>query len=116
MWSLPFSLLLGAVVAVKIILIFLFCLVWRTNRRGDGSRQSRMIGLRGKASTDVDREGRVMIQGEYWWAHAKTPIFSGENVRVIDVNGMMLEVEPCPDKAVKPRPVSAVQTTETEIH
>lgn len=115
MWKLPFSLLLGAFVAAKMIVIFLAWLIWRTYRRGFGSGQPRMIGLLGKAFTDIDREGRVMIQGEYWWARAKTPIFSGESVQVIGIDGMMLEVEPCPDKTVKPRPVSAVLSTETEI-
>jgi membrane-bound ClpP family serine protease len=57
-----------------------------------------------------------MIQGEYWWARARTTIIAGENVRVIGIDGMLLEVEPCPDKTATPRPVSAVLPAKPEIH
>jgi membrane-bound serine protease (ClpP class) len=116
MWKLPITLLLGGLVAAKIIFLFLCWLVWRTYRRGFGSEQSRMIGLLGKALTDLAHEGRVVIQGEYWWARARTTIIAGENVRVIGIDGMLLEVEPCPDKTATPRPVSAVLPAKPEIH
>ncbi len=116
MWKLFISLLLAALVAGKIIFLFWCWLVWRSHQRGFGTGQSRMIGLLGKALTDIEREGRVMIQGEYWWARARTSILAGENVRVTGIDGMMLEVEPSVDKAVIPRPVSAVLTTETTNH
>jgi membrane-bound ClpP family serine protease len=41
-----------------------------------------MVGLTGKALTDIQREGRVLVQGEYWWAHARAPIAQDESVRV----------------------------------
>ena len=115
MWKLPVSVWLGAIVAGKIIFFFLAWLVWRTYRRGFGPSQSRMIGLQGKAVTAIAREGRVMVQGEYWCARARTPIAAGENVRVTGIDGMWLEVEPCPDKTAIPRPMSAVIFTEDEI-
>jgi membrane-bound serine protease (ClpP class) len=114
MWELPFSLFLSIVVAGKIIFLFLGWLVWRSYRRGFGTGQARMIGLPGKAVNDIAREGRVMVQGEYWWARTHTPIAAGENVRVTGIDGMWLEVEPCPDKTLVPRPVSAVHTADAE--
>ena len=85
MWKLPINVLLGVIVAGKIIFVFLAWMVWHSYRHSSGTGQSCMIGLPGKALTDIEREGRVMVQGEYWWARANSVITTGENVRVINV-------------------------------
>jgi membrane protein implicated in regulation of membrane protease activity len=72
MWRLPVNVLLGALAAGGIILGFLLRLVMGERPRGVDAGPSRMIGLRGKAVTEVACEGRVMVQGEYWWARART--------------------------------------------
>ena len=115
MWELPISLLLGALAAGGIILVFLIRLVLRTPLRSVAISPARMIGLKGKAVTEVASEGRVMIQGEYWWARARGRIAEGESVRVVGIDGMTLEVESCPDKFVIPRPVSAVAPPDSEF-
>ncbi len=115
MGKLPISALLGVIVAGKIILGFLGWLVWRTYRRGFHPRPAAMIGLRGQALTDIEREGRVLVRGEYWWARAPSRIALGEHVQVTGVDGMWLEVEPYRDKNRIPRPVSAVISSDAEI-
>jgi membrane-bound serine protease (ClpP class) len=112
MWKLPFSLILSALTAGAIILVFLARLVIRSSQTGVESSTSRMIGLKGKAVTYVASEGRVMVQGEYWWARSRAKIAEGETVRVTGLDGLTLEVEPCPDKAMIPRPVSAIDHQE----
>jgi membrane-bound serine protease (ClpP class) len=109
MSNLPAVLLLGALTAGTLILVFLVWLSLRAHRAGIGTTISPMVGLRGKAVTVVAAEGRVMVQGEYWWARSRTPVAEGQNVRVVGIDGLTLEVEPCPDKAVIPRPVSAIE-------
>ena len=108
MWELPISIVLGVLSAKGIILFFLIRLVWRTQLRSGDTNPARMIGLPGKAVTDVAGEGRVLVQGEYWWARARTQVAQGQRVRIIGIEGMTLEVEPTPDKSLIPRPVSAV--------
>ena len=115
MWEVPVSLLLGALAASGIILAFLIRLVLRTQLHGVATSPSRMIGLKGKAVTEVASEGRVMVQGEYWWAHTRGRIKEGESVRVVGIDGMTLEVEPCPDKSVIPRQVSAIAAPDSEL-
>jgi membrane-bound serine protease (ClpP class) len=115
MWELPISLLLGALAASGVILVFLLRLAWRTSWRGGAASPARMLGLKGKAVTEVAAEGRVMVQGEYWWARARGRIAAGEGVRVIGIEGMTLEVEPCSDNSVMPRPVSAVPMPDNEL-
>ncbi|NOT60725.1 MAG: NfeD family protein [Acidobacteria bacterium] len=108
MWDIPLNILLGLLAGAKLIGIFLVWRVWSTYRRGSALTPSRMLGLTGKALTDITREGRVMVQGEYWWARARAPIAQGESIRVVAIEGMQLEVEPCPDKMLVPRAVSAI--------
>jgi membrane-bound serine protease (ClpP class) len=55
-----------------------------------------MIGEMGEADTDVDPEGRVLIRGAQWRAltNRATPIRAGEPIRVVAIDGLVLEVEP----------------------
>lgn len=115
MWKMPINTLLGVIVAGKIILGFLGWLLWRTYRRTITASPVGVIGLQGKALTDIEREGRVWVRGEYWWAHAHAHIAAGAKVRVTGVEGMLLEVEPYRDKSAPPRPLSAVLSADTEI-
>jgi membrane-bound serine protease (ClpP class) len=112
MWNLPANLLLGVFAAVGIILVLLLWLIAHSHRLGIEKGASRMIGLKGRATTIVAGEGRVMVHGEYWWARSRIPIAEGENIRVVGLEGLTLDVEPCPDKAVTPRQVSAVEPRE----
>jgi membrane-bound serine protease (ClpP class) len=116
MWRLPVNLLLGALAAGGIILVFLLRLALSDRPSGVDAGPSRMIGLKGKAVTEVACEGRVMVQGEYWWARASGRIAEGESVRVAGIDGMTLEVEPCQEKSMIPRQISAVAAPDSDLH
>ena len=55
-----------------------------------------MIGRMGEATTGIDPEGMVRLEGALWRARTNraTPIGLGDPVRVVAVDGLMLEVEP----------------------
>jgi membrane-bound serine protease (ClpP class) len=55
-----------------------------------------MIGEDGTAEVAVDPDGVVMIRGARWRARTNraTPIQAGEPVKVVAVEGLVLEVEP----------------------
>jgi len=55
-----------------------------------------MVGDMGEADTDIDPEGRVRIRGALWRARTNraTPVRAGESVRVVEIDGLVLEVEP----------------------
>jgi membrane-bound ClpP family serine protease len=114
MRNLALGLILGCFTAGAIILTFLVRLAIRSHRSGVETSTSRMIGSKGKAVSDVAPEGRVSVQGEYWWAYSRAKIGEGENVRVIGIDGLTIEVEPCPDKSVLPRPVSVID--QRDVH
>ncbi len=55
-----------------------------------------MIGEMGEVDADVDPEGRVLIRGALWRARTNraTPVLAGEPIRVVAIDGLVLEVEP----------------------
>ncbi|TML37441.1 MAG: hypothetical protein E6G27_17560 [Actinobacteria bacterium] len=55
-----------------------------------------MLGEVGRAVTDVSPEGTVELRSAPWRARTNraTPIRSGEPVRVVGIDGLLLEVEP----------------------
>ena len=108
MGELPMKLIFGALVAGKMILAVLIWLAWRAHRSKAGVRNSRMVGLKGRAVTEVSTEGRVMVMGEYWWARSRTKIAEGEMVRVVARDGLTLEVESYAERTKIPKRVSAV--------
>lgn len=55
-----------------------------------------MIGELAEATTDINPEGVVRLRGALWRARLKrvAPIEAGEGVRVVAIDGLILEVEP----------------------
>jgi membrane-bound serine protease (ClpP class) len=55
-----------------------------------------MIGELGLALSDVDPEGTVSIRSAPWRAQTNraTPVAAGDRVKVVGIDGLMLEVEP----------------------
>ena len=55
-----------------------------------------MVGELGEALAAVDPEGTVEVRGAPWRARTNrsTPIAAGERVRVVAIDGLLLEVEP----------------------
>ncbi len=55
-----------------------------------------MIGSMGEARTAVDPEGTVALRGGLWRARTNraTPIGAGDSIRVVAIDGLLLEVEP----------------------
>lgn len=55
-----------------------------------------MIGEVGAALDAVDPDGTVEVRGASWRARTNraTPIGAGENIRVVGIDGLLLEVEP----------------------
>ncbi|MCZ7528228.1 MAG: hypothetical protein M5U14_18760 [Acidimicrobiia bacterium] len=55
-----------------------------------------MVGETGEAEVDVAPDGVVRVRGALWRARTNraTPIRAGDRVRVVEVVGLVLEVEP----------------------
>ena len=55
-----------------------------------------LVGEQGEAAVDISPEGVVLLRGARWRARTNraTPISAGESIRVVEVDGLVLEVEP----------------------
>jgi membrane-bound serine protease (ClpP class) len=64
-----------------------------------------MIGELGAAAAAVDPEGTITLRGALWRARTNraTPIAAGDTVRVVAIDGLVLEVEPESGGAREPR-------------
>jgi membrane-bound serine protease (ClpP class) len=76
------------------ITLFLMSLVVRARTQKVMTGTTAMQNMVGVALTALSPSGRVLVRGEYWNAVSATPVASGVPVRVIDVEGLTLKVEP----------------------
>jgi membrane-bound serine protease (ClpP class) len=55
-----------------------------------------MVGETGTAIAAVDPDGVITVRDSPWRAHTNraTPIAAGDDVRVVAIDGLVLEVEP----------------------
>ena len=109
---LPLSLVLAVVVPFAIILMFLLRLAFRARQAKVVTGTAGMIGIRGKAQTAISPEGTVFVRGELWKARSSMKIAPGEFVKVIGIDGLMLEVEVEKSNESEPRQTSALNEHE----
>ncbi len=85
------------------LIAFLTVLAHRAHRGKVLTGDAGMIGLEGRAETDLLPEGKVLVRGELWDAWSPTRLARGDRVRVVGVRGLKLEVaSAAPDRAIAP--------------
>jgi len=94
--SLSWITLLVGIVGMLIFVIGAMPAMVRTRFSTPTIGRGWMIGEEGEAVTSVDPEGVVRVRGAPWRARTNraTPVPVGEPVRVVEVDGLLLEVEP----------------------
>jgi membrane-bound serine protease (ClpP class) len=101
------GLVLAAVIPLVLLLVFLLRMALRSHQVKVITGDVGMIGLTGRAETELSPEGTVFVRGELWRARAGIRIAAGERVRVVKVDGLTLEVELADkDRAMMTRRVS----------
>lgn len=88
---------LAVTVPVALIVIFLMRLVLRSFRWKRTTGADELLGALGEMTEPValaGARGMVLVHGELWRAAASEPIAKGTQVRVNDVQGLTLTVEP----------------------
>lgn len=63
---------------------------WRKRRSSTGAEG--MLGRTGIAITDCAPEGKVRVMDQIWNASSNDPLVAGEEVEVIDTEGLRLHV------------------------
>jgi membrane-bound ClpP family serine protease len=76
-----------------VMLFFLLKLVIHSRRIKMNPSADRLIGMTGRAESEIAEEGLVFVRGELWPARSELKITRGKRVRVIGCSRLMLEVE-----------------------
>ena len=86
------------IVAVSILSSAFFLIALRmilaAHRKPVVSGVDEMLGSIGQVVDDFEESGRIHIHGETWQVLSKTPLRHGDQVRVIAIEGLILNVEP----------------------
>lgn len=85
---------LGVTIPLAAIMVILLRLVLAARRKKAVTGETALIDSVGVAQTDVHQEGKILVQGELWDARANVRIPKGARVRVREVHGLRLVVEP----------------------
>jgi membrane-bound serine protease (ClpP class) len=80
---------------VEHAIIPLAWLIMKKKRR-QVSGPSGLIGEVGEVREWRGTEGRIFVHGSIWAATSGDPIVSGDKVKVIDVEGLVLKIKPLP--------------------
>jgi len=91
-------LLIALSVAGSSLFVATAILAARLRNRPVVSGREEMIGSSGEALASFAGTGRIHTHGENWQAHSNTPVSAGQQVRIIDMHGLTLEVEPMPEE------------------
>jgi membrane-bound serine protease (ClpP class) len=93
-----FALSLSVVVAATVITAALFLLVLtmllRSRRRPVVTGKEGLLGAEGETVAWDGAQGRVRVHGEIWRARAQRPLQTGERIKVVELEGLVLVVEP----------------------
>ena len=89
----PVGILLAVSIAVGSVTAGLVWLIVRVHGARVETGGEGLVGKIGTAVTDLGPGGRVFVHGEYWNARSDAPLPSGERIRVVEVDGMVLQVE-----------------------
>jgi membrane-bound serine protease (ClpP class) len=84
------------VLGLAAITLFLGRLALTARARPPTTGVEAMVGEEGRTRTPVapDAAGQVDVHGEIWRAYSREPLPAGARVRVVEVNGLTLLVEP----------------------
>ena len=86
------SVVVGLAVPILALVAFLTVIADRARRNKVVTGEAGMVGLEGRAETDLLPEGKVLVRGELWDATAPVRLERGKAVRVVGVRGLKLEV------------------------
>ncbi len=77
-----------------LLIIWLVGFILKLRRRGAVSGRDSIVGGVATAMADFSGEGKVWLEGEAWMARSTVPISKDQHVRVTDIDGLIVVVEP----------------------
>ncbi len=91
---LSLSIILPAVILTALFFTATFSLAYRALRRKPATGGEGLIGIEGKAITDITKDGgMVALRGEVWSASSDDMIIKGDKIEVISLSGLQIKVK-----------------------
>jgi len=93
-FGIDISVIVSFAVSSVIMFVFIVGMAIKARRRPVVSGQEELLGAEAVVIEDFEQNGRVNIHSENWNALCDTPLRKGQLVKVIGINGLILQVEP----------------------
>ncbi|MDD5167804.1 MAG: nodulation protein NfeD [Syntrophales bacterium] len=88
-----YEVMVPTLIIVSTFFIGVIMLVVKAQLRRRHTGIDGMIGIEGRAVTDIGNDGKVFVKGEYWHAASDEPIKKDAFIRIKTVQGLRLKVE-----------------------
>ena len=88
------SLIITFAIISALMIIFVIGMALKARRKKIVSGIEELVGAEATVLNDFDNKGRVAIHSENWRAVSNTPLQKNQTVKVTDVKGLTLLVEP----------------------
>lgn len=85
---------IGIALVFAALLLWLLTFLLKLRRRGAVSGSESIVGGIGLAMADFTGEGQVWLESEAWHARSTVPVQKDQQVRVLAMDGLILDVEP----------------------
>lgn len=92
-YHLPLSIYIGIMMVLVVKDVIVIKLIWNVVIKPPEIGKEALIGKIGTAYTDIDPHGIIQIGNELWKAETLHFIKKGEKAKVINMNGLFLQVE-----------------------
>jgi membrane-bound serine protease (ClpP class) len=92
-FKLSLKVILPAVILTALFFALTIRLVVKAQMRKPVTGSEGLIGLEGRAKTDIYNEGLVFVHGEIWKAYSDEPVKAGEKVVVEKMENLKLKVK-----------------------
>ena len=98
-FGISMTFVIGMALIAGIFLFWLVSFLLKLRRRGPVSGPESIVGGIATATESFSGDGHVWLESETWAARSLVPIEKDQKVRVRDLKGLVLEVEPIPEPA-----------------
>jgi membrane-bound serine protease (ClpP class) len=93
-FGIDLSVIFTFALASVVMFVFVVGMALKSRRRPVVSRVEQLLGSEAVVISDFENNGEVFVHSEAWSAQSDKPLSKGQRVRVIGINGLILEVEP----------------------
>jgi len=94
-YGIPWSVIVPVALTCVLFIFFVGGMALKARQRPVVSGSEELIGSRAEVLEDFDgKNGSARVHGEIWRIRSKQPLAKGQRVRVISMDGLILDVEP----------------------